>query len=87
MNTIIEIAKSILGSLGRFKDEEVLCVPRRLFEKHIGLSDKKMVTPPWNSVSRLVTEEALIWPVLWLKNQTIFFRSSQFVLLGTAISI
>ncbi len=54
MKTITYIAKLVLNSLGRFADEEVLCLPRKSVEGQIKLSEKKVVTPSWKAVTRLV---------------------------------
>ena len=54
MKTITYIAKLVLNSLGRFADEEVLCLPRKSVEGQIKLSEKKLVTPSWKAVTRLV---------------------------------
>jgi predicted NUDIX family phosphoesterase/thymidylate kinase len=54
MNTISKIAKTILNSLGRFADEEVLCLPRKSVEGQLRLSENKVVTPNWRVVSKLV---------------------------------
>jgi predicted NUDIX family phosphoesterase len=54
MKTIAEIAKRILDSLGRFADEEVLCVPRRALEGQLKLAGTKVVTPRWRALSRLI---------------------------------
>jgi predicted NUDIX family phosphoesterase len=54
MKTITDVAKLILKSLGRFADEEVLCIPRKSVEGQIRLSEKKLVTPSWKAVSKLV---------------------------------
>src|SRR5208282_2176938 len=54
MKTITNVAKLILKSLGRFTDEEVLCLPRKSVEGQIKLSDIKVVKPSWKAVSKLV---------------------------------
>jgi predicted NUDIX family phosphoesterase/thymidylate kinase len=54
MKTVTDVAKRILKSFGRFADEEVLCVPRKIAEGQIKLSDKKLVTPNWKVVSKMV---------------------------------
>lgn len=54
MKTITDIAKTLLRSFGRFADEEVLCIPRKSLEGQIRLSDKKMITPKWKTLSKLV---------------------------------
>ncbi len=54
MRTIIDIAKSILKSLGQFADEDVLCLPRKSLEGQVKLSERKVVTPSWKAVARLV---------------------------------
>lgn len=54
MKTITDVAKRILKSLGRFADEEVLCLPRKSLEGQVKLSQKKVVTPNWKAISRLV---------------------------------
>jgi predicted NUDIX family phosphoesterase len=54
MKTITEIAKRILKSFGRFADEEVLCVPRKYLEGQFKLSDTKIVTPRWRTLSKLI---------------------------------
>jgi len=54
MKMVAGVAKHILEWLGRFTDEEVLCVPRRSLEGQIRLSEKKVVTPNWGAISRLV---------------------------------
>jgi predicted NUDIX family phosphoesterase len=54
MNTISKVAKMILNSLGRFADEEVLCLPRKSVEGQIRLSESKLVTPNWKVVSKLI---------------------------------
>jgi predicted NUDIX family phosphoesterase len=54
MKMVAGVAKRILGWLGRFADEEVLCLPRKSVEGQIKLSDKKVVTPNWKTVSKLV---------------------------------
>lgn len=54
MKMVAGVAKRILGWLGRFADEEVLCLPRKSVEGQIKLSDKKVVTPNWKAVSKLV---------------------------------
>src|SRR5208283_5445370 len=54
MKTITDVAKRILKSLGRFADEEVLCLPRKSVEGQIKLSEKKVVTPSWRAITKLV---------------------------------
>lgn len=54
MKTATEVAKTVLKWLGLFADEEVLCVPRKSLEGQIKLSERKMVTPSWKAVSKLV---------------------------------
>jgi predicted NUDIX family phosphoesterase len=54
MNTVMRIARFLLDSLGRFTDEEVLCVPRRSVEGQIKISEKKMITPNWKTVVKLI---------------------------------
>jgi predicted NUDIX family phosphoesterase len=54
MKMVAAVAQRILGWLGRFADEEVLCLPRKSVEGQIKLSDKKVVTPNWKTVSKLV---------------------------------
>jgi predicted NUDIX family phosphoesterase len=54
MKMVAGVAQRILGWLGRFADEEVLCLPRKSVERQIKLSDKKVVTPNWKTVSKLV---------------------------------
>jgi hypothetical protein len=50
MNTLTNIAKRLLNSLGRFADEEVLCLPRRSVEGQIKLSESGSETcqSTWN---------------------------------------
>jgi predicted NUDIX family phosphoesterase/thymidylate kinase len=62
MKIITDIAKKILSSFGRFADEEVLCVPRRYVQGQIKLSDKKLVTPRWKIISRLVNSRGTYVP-------------------------
>ncbi|MFZ0887098.1 MAG: NUDIX domain-containing protein [Candidatus Binataceae bacterium] len=54
MKTIADVAKLILKSLGRFADEEVLCLPRKSVEGQIKISEKKVVTPSWKALTKLV---------------------------------
>jgi predicted NUDIX family phosphoesterase/thymidylate kinase len=54
MKMVADVAKRILDWLGRFTDEEVLCVPRRSVEGQVRLSETKVVRPNWKAVSRLV---------------------------------
>jgi len=54
MKMVAGVAQRILRWLGKFADEEVLCLPRKSVEGQIKLSEKKVVTPNWRAVSKLV---------------------------------
>ena len=62
MKMITDVAKRILNSLGRFADEEVLCLPRKLVEGQIRLSERKVVTPSWKAVCKLVNRRGTYVP-------------------------
>jgi len=62
MKMVANVAKLILKSLGRFADEEVLCLPRKSVEGQIKLSEKKMVTPNWKVVTKLVNRRGTYVP-------------------------
>jgi predicted NUDIX family phosphoesterase/thymidylate kinase len=54
MKIITRIAKFVLSALGRFSDEEVLCLPKKILTAQVKLSDSKMVTPSWTAFTKLV---------------------------------
>jgi predicted NUDIX family phosphoesterase/thymidylate kinase len=62
MKTLTNIAKLLLNSLGRFADEEVLCLPRRSVEAQIKLSERKVVKPSWKAVTKLVNRRGTYVP-------------------------
>jgi len=61
MSVISKVAKLILDSFGQFRDEQVLCVPRKLVETHVKLSDLKLVKN-WSVISKLINQRGTYVP-------------------------
>jgi predicted NUDIX family phosphoesterase/thymidylate kinase len=54
MKIIANIANLVLSALGKFSDEEVLCLPRKHLVAQVKFSDRKMVIPSWSAFSKLI---------------------------------
>jgi predicted NUDIX family phosphoesterase len=57
MQLIAQVGQFVLDILERFSDEQVLCVPRKALEAQVKLSPKRLITPNWRSLVRLVNRE------------------------------
>ena len=57
MQLIAQVQSFVLDILERFSDEQVLCAPRKSLQAEVKLSPKRLITPNWESLVRLVNRE------------------------------